>query len=493
MTAPTPAPPPPRPATPQRVAATLLWLAALLVVIVGALGAAERLGTPIPATTVEAQPIHGMMRVASGGALYDDWRDGPPWAPLSYGALFYWVPGMAARVAGGTAMTALVAGRAFTVLGAVAASALLVLIARQRGHGRATLALVALAPLVLAPLWKWIGSASPDYPAVALSLLGWWLAGVPREGNEPGARRWARVAGAGLVWALVFHVKPTVLAGPAAFAAEWLWRGRWREVAVAAAVNVAGALAGAVVLNLATGGLWKLNAVDSMALSGFAAANTLSVFKALGVHGLLLAVVVAGLGAACWKREPAAFAALGLLAVQAVFLSKRGGDANYLLGFCAVAGVALAGLTRRMESSRVVVCGALAVALLAGLPSAWKSAGTNWAGEANLAAVARQVEGARNLLVLDPNWGMMNGHAVPYADGYHLAILAQGGAVDLAPLIAQIRSREHDLVVANLTYVYPMGYQGVRLAPPELVQALTTRYEPVEDPSGWVVVFQRRR
>ena len=491
---------------------TVLLAVATLVFFVGfASATAARLGSGVPLTSVEPQPLWALQRIAAGEPLYRDFRVERPAVPLTYGPLAYWLPGLAARalgVSGGEGLLTL--GRGFTLVGTLAVFAFAAVAARQRG---ATwhFACLAGAPLPWLPYAaEWLVKLNPDSMALAASLAGLVLAGPP--GVD---KRW-RLGAAIACWLAALALKPTIIAGPVAFGVERLLAARalapgerraaLAPVAIAAGSVIAGALALAALFQAATGGVWKLHAVDAMAACEFRFGNAVEALAGLrggtlataaewpallgGGGGLLLAAVWA---AARATASPLFVAALALGLVQLLLMSKQGGNVNYLLGPLALFGIATASDLPRAPRLVQPLAAAIAALLLLDAP---RSARATFEMPAvptredfeRAAALARQL-GDRTL-VLDGPLAAWADLPAPWMDGYHAAILQRAGLADFTPELRALQDGRTRVVLSNAYAWAGASWHGQTLTPGPFLDELRARWTPARI-GPWTIALQR--
>lgn len=488
----------------RHAAALLMGLATVGGLLLVAWATKERVALDTPLTIIEPQPLWAITQFAAGEPMYRDFRVERPAVPLTYGPLAYLAPGSAARLLGlEEAKHLLRAGRAASVLGLLAALGACAAIARQRGV-RWPWAIAAGAPLLWIPyMAEWHGKFAPDIPALGLSLLGLAVAG-----RAPSAR-W-RLGLAILLWLAAFGFKATVIAGPLAFGIErlaaWL-RDRndadaKRELAAALAAGgiLLGAAAGlAGVFQWATGGLWKLHAIDSMAACRFDFALTWDSLRGLGLGGGGLLLAAMGAWAIRRARANAFHAAfLAACAFQALLMAKEGANINYLVGAVSLWGIGAALDFDAPGGFRGSWLGAAAGAAI-GLLACWAVPGSaRIANEMPRLIPKRELaEGAEfirsvpadDVLLIDGVLAAWAGLDAPWMDGYHAAILHRSGLVPFDDVIGDIAARRPRFVVAG--FLHPYSYHGTPLVPEGISALLAANYRVVQQ-GRWVLVYERR-
>lgn len=462
-----------------------------------------RLTVQYVSSPTEAQPIAGAMRVANGDTLYHDYRVERPVLPLTYGYLFYEVPGRIARVLGVTGVRGvMVTGKVLTLLSLVGVLAIVALVHLEGAPRRWLASFAAVLPLFCFPYpAEWGAKFLPDIPALFLSLAGWVVA---RQAWKSECRcKWAFLAGAVVLWTIKFHVKPIVLHGELLFAAEALLAGhaaeRWRRAltgVVTGGALIAAAGATMLLLNAATGGLYYLNLVTSKAVLPVSPAHVLEPLGKweMGNNVLLVAMTVFALlrcRGNIWFR-----AFLLTLTVDLLLMAMQGASTNYLIGSIVVWGLAvrydLAGREctsldeeavpdlRRQRGTAAVVL--LMGAMVFGL---WRNSGDVnlefWergrVRAAHLDAVLDQMNQAEGeVLMLDVYLALQSGRSYLFADAFHAGLLAEAGVVDLSDVEERVARREYALIVATPYLRWEFTYHGATMFPRRLRAVILENY-----------------
>jgi len=497
-----------------------------------------RLTLGTAASLVEPQPVAAVRRLLAGENLYQDYRHGRPVLPLTYGVLAYAAPAVLDKTLGiKTPEGVYRTGRAFSFAGMAGCAAMLFLLARQRGVSRMG-AWTAVLPLAWFPyIAEWFTRFTPDAAALLFSLAGWAVLGPPAPGSResssrkdtgaPAKSEWMRGVIAVCLWLAAFHLKPTQLAGQIAFAVEWLaagrgqasrpgadWRSALRRVFFLAAGYTAAVAATIWLLQVSTGGNWKLNAVDSMSAHGFRLAFISDAFKGFGSapiagaaplsdwaggKGVLLMMLVWAI--VSLRRSPLHGAYCALLGIELLFLTKRGGNINYLLGSLSLWAVATAVALRRTGAADGARTPSLSAQVPAVLISVLLLADIGRAGKLNfeiplsppadLQAVDKLVApcAAGEVLVADGVYGAARDLPYLFADCFHASLLARSGAVDFSAEIESIQLCRYRLIVTNLFHLGRARYHDTPVFPQALGEAIRRHYRVVHR-GKWFVVWE---
>lgn len=502
-----------------------------------------RVLNPYANSMIEPAPIAGALCVARGETLYRDYREGRPAIPLTYGALTYAAPGWVARLTGfGEPIEVARIGRGFSLLAGIGICLIAARLARRNGAASPWHWLAA-APLLWFPYpLEWMAKFAPDSPALLFSLAGWWIAGrperwmaAPGEGGARWAQRIARGAAAAALWAIAFHYKPNVIAGQAGFAAEFLlfgWRAGARErtrsllvVSTMGLACVALDLLSALAVDRATGGLWRLNVIESTRICEYDPSYIFGVLGHLRREGRWMLIWMIAVAPFFLRRSPVATAFLAACALDLAMIGKQGSNVNYLLGSIVLWGIAAcatldfarrdAARTEEVESRgladpgdtgdtgdtrsgvrfplRSPVWVSIPIALLL-LVAPWKARVVLWESFPPTATELHDVDivlpgvPPSGILCLDAFYGQSRGLEIPFADPYHAALLARRGVVDFAPEARALRGREYRVVIGNRQFLGDKKYHGEALLPDALAAALRDEYE-IAYQGRWLVLW----
>lgn len=456
----------------------------------------QLLRLPQVISIAEPQPIGGAMRVVAGQPMLVDYRTGYPSIPLPYGSLEYWIPGMIARLArADDAFSILRIGRLYSLVSLVAVSLLIVDLLRQDS---VPWRLAVLAPLPL--FWctyplRWAVQFAPDFPAIALSLAGWWLNRAGAEYKRSSERR-LRIAAQVLLWTWAFHTKPTMVPGMIGYLSEVMISGQtfrgwrqsdWLKRGLPLLLTVLLIVASAFVANVATAGGWYLNAVHSLRANKFSLEYLVGAlsFRPALVPLLLLFLAVTLLSA---RSLCASRAVLLNLCVELVFMSKQGSNLDYLLGslslFCiSLPHILAAAITRARLTAdlKTLTLGAAATAMV--LSIATRTAIVSRGefiepGIDELEAVHNAVKsyGPDRVLCLDSFTAQRTGAFYPYAEPHQCARLLQLHEITIEPVLDRIRHKEYRAIIVNPYYRNSPVYHDLRLVPMELQTAIQDNY-----------------
>ncbi len=543
-------PVPPAPARPVRLSLRRLapwWPLALLLFVSGYFLAhalwvmPTRVLNAYANSVIESQPVWGALQVARGEPLYDDYRAGRPVVPLTYGVLEYAVPGWAARMTGlesavGMART----GRLVSLVAGLGIVIVAGLLARRFG-APAPWNWLAAVPLLWFPYpTEWLAKFAPDAPALLCSLGGWLALPRPEQWQRKGHPRTktARVAAAVVLWTIGFHFKPTVLAGQIAYGVECVWvssspsgesrRGRWRAAGAAGLLGgafLAAVLVTSLLINHATGGLWKLNLIDSMRVCEYKLSFLLGDLGYLRKERPALLVWLAVSAVYFLRATPVAAAFLAIWLFELLLMTKQGSNINYLLGSVVLWGIAACVALGRVMSEKAagrakgkqnfkaadtpdswwrVLYGALGrstwllipiVLLLLKDPGVarivyWESFPPARDEVLAVDELLRQARSDR-ILCLEPSYGMAHGLAFPFADSYHASLLAEEGIVDFSPEAERLRRRAYAMVIANRLYRNAFSYHEQLAVPSAIFDALASEYAIAYE-GRWLSVWTPR-
>lgn len=213
-------------------------------------------------SVTESETLYALRNVRNGQALYHDFGR-PPHVLTQYTPLFYYVPGIAARLLGAGEMQTYVIGRWYTYGAWLGVGFLIFGLGRQFGANARWSLLAALFWLSadLAP--RWANSYRPDAMALCGSLMAIWLYQLAM------ARKWRWAIPAALV--IAFLYKQSTIAAALALMTEAVATRCYKR-----AVGLMGALlvTAVVVLALghwATGGVFETNVLFSLARLNLAA------------------------------------------------------------------------------------------------------------------------------------------------------------------------------------------------------------------------------
>ncbi|MBX3729238.1 MAG: hypothetical protein KF858_08640 [Candidatus Sumerlaeia bacterium] len=285
-------------------------------------------------------------------------------------------------------------------------------------------------------------------------------------------------------------------------------------VVAAAVALLVGAVATAFALNLATGGFWKLNAIDAMGRGEFNPAFVLESLRSfrpavllyrltpatpvlLGGVGIILLMIVWAIRRL--RHQPLFAAFLLSILFDLVLMTKAGSNINYLMGSLTLWGLATVadafprGHSPRLPDAKLASLFACAIVLLLVLDIPRTRV---LASEILLATPleldhARQVVEAlppERLLVLDAVWGVPQGVPVPFADTYHAAMLEKEGMLVLTDLADALVERRFRVVIANRFATARAEYHGIPLLPASLRAALVEHYTPAQR-GDWLVFW----
>jgi hypothetical protein len=471
----------------------------------------DRVSSEWALTGVEPMAAIGAMRVARGEALYRDFRHGRPVVPLPYGVLAYEAPGVVARALDlSDPVPILRLGRLQALAAALASMALLALLARQRGVPWRWAWLAAAPLLWFARMDEWFAKFTPDTTALMLSLAGWAILGPPTE-TRP-RPPWPRAALAVALWTAGYHLKPTLLVGPVAFALEHVLGSPARRRAIVSVGLIAAGTAAAVVLtslavNIATRGLWSLNAISALSAAALSPRNIIECF---GVHpsqgwtapldhllwqNTFLHLLIPLWAALLLRRTPLAAAYFVALLLELVTMAKQGSGTNYLLGSTALFCVALAVSLRRGLRPSLFVLPVLLALLLWHLPKAGLvryEAAVPKPKDLQLVDAARRGLPPGRVLCLDPFYALTRGIPFLFADGYHAALLSAAGEVDFSKEARTLHARAYDLVISNRLQsvsVAGLTYHDNPFAPIPIIEALADGYVPTAI-GPWLVLWR---
>lgn len=162
----------------------LEWLPSVILapfVVALAVVVSARFAAPMGLEWNEGHGLEQAMRIARGQPLYPHPDDG--WIPYMYGPLFYWLWGGAITFLG---TDALWLGRAISVAGMIAtAGGIGWMVWRETRSPAMVAAALGLAAAAFAPSGYWFDLARVD--SLAVGLVVWGLALLPRQGSSDGA------------------------------------------------------------------------------------------------------------------------------------------------------------------------------------------------------------------------------------------------------------------------------------------------------------------
>jgi hypothetical protein len=207
-------------------------------------------------SATEAESLYALRSVRQGQPLYHDFHV-PPHVLTQYTPLFYFVPGVVARLLHTDDLGTFLVGRCYCYVLWVAIGLVIYGLGRQVGASRGGAALGALLWLAGSLATKWANSYRPDAAAVFFSLAAVW---VYLRG-----RQWSNKAETLVLLVVAFFHKQSAVAALAAIIIEE-WRGGGRSRALACLGGWATAVAlGIVWAQAATRGLFVMNVFGSLA------------------------------------------------------------------------------------------------------------------------------------------------------------------------------------------------------------------------------------
>lgn len=453
---------------------TVYFFASFVAVVV------PRLFNPNPNSGIEIQPVWGAMQVAQGNPLYTDYINNLPTIPLTYGVLTYVVPGLTAKLFGQTDFLSVTyIGRAFIFLGFLLSLFMTYLLSKSFTKNART------AFLALIPIWwfpyvnEWATKLLPDYLAIGLSLSGWYL--LRSETPSKSAKATALVC-----WLCAWHLKPIILVGPVAFLCETFYhalrqkdiKGIWKSWG-GLYCYAALALVSAVLLNWATDGLWKLNAIDSAGEFEWDyryLLMTTSFSPTLFIIPLLLVYALISL-----KDSPVALALLVELILSVIFQMKEGSNINYLTNAILLTGICLSiSLTNIFENrsnwrlwtgSTLILLAGLLIMKLNFRETYRFSTEFHFVLDKELRqAMAEALKGAEpeKILCLSPYYAVTENLPIHFADSFHYAVLVQNYIIDFSKIAMPVSEGYYDFIITEKTeYVYhnvvPIQYRMKKL------------------------------
>jgi hypothetical protein len=458
-----------------------------------------------PQTPWENAPLDIAWQVRQGGAVYTDWRSGPVHVAV-YGPAYYWMLGTIGRIAGLDRIGMIGLGRGLSVGAFAVAVVLLAMLAAKGGNRRWAWAipLIALGWIPVQSV-EFIASARPDMIALALSLVGLYLAMC--DG------RWTAAAAVTAFGVAVFS-KSTAVAAPLAVALAMIWEPRRMRLLWLLGTFGAGVVAGVLALQAATGGLfWLHQQVTLAAPQKWAYALFVLTKGRMEDQPRLLAMMVAiamltrfvrpGFGGLPdslrrpWRWATAYFFAATLVAILSA--RRQGSNINYLIEPTLAGGWVLALWARSLavtadRSSRLVGRVLATVALLN--PAPWyiaphvttaRQIAQDWQLRADYEHGAGWLKGLPGpLLSLDPWLAYRSG-----VEGYVNDPIAFGSMSVTQPdrdvLTARVRERFFASVVTfgPMDAVPPFVHQEIRTPWPALETALRENYVLTERLDPW--------
>lgn len=327
--------------------------------------AREALDYPYSLNYGEGPLLDQVVRLATGGDLYDGDLSTPPYTITNYPPLYL----LAQTPFYGLYGPAFWYGRLISLVSAVVAALFLALTIRTAA--RDTLAGLAAGMMLFAVpyIFFWSALARIDTLALALSMIGLWL--VVRFSGSSGA-----VMVAALFLAAAGYTRQTYLLAAPLAAFYWLWgaRERYRALLLAVTFFSAVLILFAFLLVITRGGIFfhlvtaNINLLDRAILDTYLNEYAQHLPLLLAAGGLVFFF-----GGLIRRREAQAkiwwliapFLAGGL--ITALTISKVGSDVNYLYeisaALCMAAG-ALVAAFRRLAPVRALILLLLAVQIL---------------------------------------------------------------------------------------------------------------------------------
>ena len=310
----------------------------------------------------EAITLAGALGIEEGGLP----------AGYSYNDAYYRAPVMSyppvfpLLVAGlyGLGLPLLASGRLLALLACISVGVVLALLVRQEGAPRWLVLSCAVLPFGSYTFFMWAAVARVDAPALAFSLLGFYIVtSGSRAASGSIARLYSasgllRTVAAAICFALAFSTKQSMVAALAAVVLAGLFtRGHRLYSLLLAGLTAVGALLVLVYMQAVTGGDY-LDIITAERNTAF------SIVRMLGFYGTFAAVfgALALLGAAAWltlRRSPATFHGRALLLYWPLAFAVAGtagklGSADYYLMELTVVTILLAavGYTRLASGDR---------------------------------------------------------------------------------------------------------------------------------------------
>lgn len=424
----------------------------------------------------------GALQVARDKPLYTDFTEIKPAVPLTYGPLAYWVPGTLAQMLDITEARQVTRVMRLISAGAfVSLLFLLVMLARVFSPQKKVW-VVALLPLFWFPyICEWSGKAFPDFPALFLSVLGWYFA-------RKSCRhiRLSHALAAVLLWGMAFYFKPIVTVGLSAFIGEWIGRTvKEKRVALRPAFYMPllafGVLAGivSILINWHTNGMYRLHTIDSAMHLNWSLANYRT-FVLPTRESWLIPVLIA-LALINIRRSTLALPFLIEVGIQSVLLIKEGASINYWSGSVVLFGLMLAQvlgqirfeeLSQRIWFKASAGCIALILALNIGntfvflreippVPAREVYQAAQWIPHEN-----------ENRLCVSPYFALVYDLPCPFMDTYHAAILERAKVVSFRDEASRIASGNYQVIIGDyLMYAKPEQLKTGALMPLSIVEA----------------------
>lgn len=234
---------------------TVVLVLALLLPLL--LRVVQDFGLPTELTFPNSVLVYHARHVQAGQPIYTDFRE-LPHVVAPYGPLVYLIPGYLGRITGADEGGLFKIGRSVSLLATLVSAGCVAFLLRRAANTRWALVLLFTAVFLSTPILWPVGMAyRPDAPVMCLVLLGLVVFARQREG------RWWYLAVVPFVGAFLF--KQSAIVGPGAVFV-CLLAARRPARALGWLVLSAGCFGLAfVVLNVATGGMYYLNAVRGLA------------------------------------------------------------------------------------------------------------------------------------------------------------------------------------------------------------------------------------
>ncbi|MBF0254366.1 MAG: hypothetical protein HQL11_04505 [Candidatus Omnitrophica bacterium] len=434
-------------------------------------GYAQNLGASPLAQSIQLW-IHGVMPYHS--------LDRPPYSLVPYGPVYLTLSGAVQLLFPKLLFTG---GRIVTFAASLGAAGMIIAILRRSGVDRMLAVVPGLLFLSLPYVDRWGVQVNVDMLGVFLELCGLYALGRFACGGVAERRwLWRGIA----VCAAAFFTKSSCIAAAGSFGVYLLFKRRFRDAVIFAAVL--GAVLAAVygLMNVLTAGQYYFHTTYEISRRLF-----FGVFvgrfwmDALAVMPVLCAAALAALVlGAVFRRHGLLWLYLVCSAALTVSLGKQGSDTNYFLGVCAASalglGVLLGEFRRRGRRALVVLLLAgVLFQLRAEVPLAAHflkyPEGLKRRAEYldSLAETIRQAPGP--VLAWEMSAILAAGKPI-YFEPFPMAQMGYSGVWDQTPILRDLENHKFSLA---LLYFYAPVLKADRNFTPEFMKAFKANYRYV--------------